>query len=84
MSKTIKAVALISGGLDSMLATKLMLEQGIHVEGLNFYTGFCLYNLWRAGGVLCTATARVYRQYEQWTKDYYGQFSKSDAHPLYS
>lgn len=25
-----------------MLATKLMLEQGIHVEGLNFYTGFCV------------------------------------------
>lgn len=24
-----------------MLAAKLMLEQGIHVEGLNFYTGFC-------------------------------------------
>lgn len=37
-----KAVALISGGLDSMLATKLILEQGIHVEGLNFYTGFCV------------------------------------------
>jgi len=37
-----KAVALISGGLDSMLAAKTMLEQGIHVEGLNFYTGFCV------------------------------------------
>lgn len=36
-----KAVVLISGGLDSMLAAKLMIEQGIHVEGLNFYTGFC-------------------------------------------
>ncbi len=36
-----KAVALISGGLDSMLAAKLILEQGIHVEGINFYTGFC-------------------------------------------
>jgi len=36
-----KAVALISGGLDSMLAAKLILDQGIHVEGLNFYTGFC-------------------------------------------
>jgi len=36
-----KAVALISGGLDSMLAAKLMIDQGIHVEGLNFYTGFC-------------------------------------------
>jgi tRNA U34 2-thiouridine synthase MnmA/TrmU len=37
-----KAVALISGGLDSMLAARLMLEQGIHVEGVNFYTGFCV------------------------------------------
>tara|TARA_R110000868_G_scaffold380784_1_gene646985 strand:+ start:165109 stop:166158 length:1050 start_codon:yes stop_codon:yes gene_type:complete len=37
-----KAVALISGGLDSMLAAKLMQEQGIHVEGVNFYTGFCV------------------------------------------
>ncbi len=37
-----KAVALISGGLDSMLAARLILDQGIHVEGLNFYTGFCV------------------------------------------
>jgi tRNA-specific 2-thiouridylase len=37
-----KAVALISGGLDSMLAAKMILEQGIHVEGLNFFTGFCV------------------------------------------
>lgn len=37
-----KAVSLISGGLDSMLATKLIIEQGIHVEGLNFFTGFCV------------------------------------------
>jgi tRNA-specific 2-thiouridylase len=37
-----RAVALISGGLDSMLAAKVMLEQGIHVEGINFYTGFCV------------------------------------------
>ncbi len=37
-----KAAALISGGLDSLLAAKIMLEQGIHVEGLNFFTGFCV------------------------------------------
>jgi tRNA U34 2-thiouridine synthase MnmA/TrmU len=37
-----KAVALISGGLDSMLAAKVILEQGIHVEGINFFTGFCV------------------------------------------
>ena len=37
-----KAVSLISGGLDSLLATKAILEQGIHVEGINFFTGFCV------------------------------------------
>ena len=42
MTKQRKAVALISGGLDSMLAVKLMQEQGIHVEGINFFTGFCV------------------------------------------
>ncbi len=41
MHSSYKAVALISGGLDSLLAAKVMLEQGIHVEGINFYTGFC-------------------------------------------
>ncbi|MDH5516183.1 MAG: tRNA (5-methylaminomethyl-2-thiouridylate)-methyltransferase [Gammaproteobacteria bacterium] len=42
MSKQYKAAALISGGLDSLLAAKVMLEQGIHVEGINFFTGFCV------------------------------------------
>ncbi|QBQ53322.1 tRNA (5-methylaminomethyl-2-thiouridylate)-methyltransferase [Nitrosococcus wardiae] len=42
MEKQRKAVALISGGLDSMLAAKVMQEQGIHVEGINFFTGFCV------------------------------------------
>ena len=42
MSKQRKCAALISGGLDSLLAAKLMLEQGIHVEGINFFTGFCV------------------------------------------
>jgi tRNA-specific 2-thiouridylase len=37
-----KAVALISGGLDSMLAAKVIMDQGIHVEGINFFTGFCV------------------------------------------
>ena len=37
-----KAVALVSGGLDSMLAVRVIQEQGIHVEGLNFFTGFCV------------------------------------------
>ncbi len=37
-----RAAALISGGLDSMLAARVMQEQGIEVEGVNFYTGFCV------------------------------------------
>lgn len=40
--KQIKAVALVSGGLDSMVATKMIIDQGIHVEAINFYTGFCV------------------------------------------
>lgn len=35
-----KCLVLISGGLDSLLAAKLMIEQGLQVEGINFYTGF--------------------------------------------
>lgn len=42
MTEQRKALALISGGLDSLLAAKVMLEQGIHVEGVNFFTGFCV------------------------------------------
>ena len=37
-----KAIALLSGGLDSMLAVKVIQEQGVIVEGVNFYTGFCV------------------------------------------
>ena len=40
--KPYKALALISGGLDSLLAAKCIQDQGIHVEGINFYTGFCV------------------------------------------
>jgi len=36
-----KAVALLSGGLDSTLAIKLILEQAIEVHALNFLTVFC-------------------------------------------
>ena len=41
-SKQHKAIALISGGLDSLLAAKVVMEQGIYLEGVNFYTGFCV------------------------------------------
>ncbi len=42
MTQQRKALALISGGLDSLLAAKVIQEQGIHVEGVNFFTGFCV------------------------------------------
>jgi len=42
MTQKRKAIALISGGLDSMLAAKTVMEQGVHVEGINFFTGFCV------------------------------------------
>lgn len=36
-----KAIALLSGGLDSRLAIKLLQKQGIELEALNFNTIFC-------------------------------------------
>jgi tRNA-specific 2-thiouridylase len=36
-----KAVTLLSGGLDSTLAAKVVMEQGIELEALNFMTLFC-------------------------------------------
>lgn len=42
MNRQPRAVSLISGGLDSMLATRVVQEQGVHVEGINFFTGFCV------------------------------------------
>ncbi|MFQ5442043.1 MAG: hypothetical protein ACE5EB_04880 [Thermodesulfobacteriota bacterium] len=43
-----KAVALLSGGLDSTLAVKMMIDQGIEVHALNFTSAFCT----------CTTSAR--------------------------
>ena len=36
-----KALALLSGGLDSTLAVRMMLDMGIEVEALNFTSPFC-------------------------------------------
>jgi predicted nucleic acid-binding protein len=36
-----KALALLSGGLDSTLAVKMMLDMGLDVEALNFTSPFC-------------------------------------------
>ena len=37
---SVSCVALLSGGLDSMLAIRILQEQGIHIEALNFQTMF--------------------------------------------
>jgi tRNA-specific 2-thiouridylase len=37
----VKAIGLISGGLDSALAAGLLKDMGVQVKGLNFSTGFC-------------------------------------------
>jgi len=39
--KVLKALGLLSGGLDSTLAARLLQEQGVEVEGVHFSTGFC-------------------------------------------
>lgn len=36
-----RAIALLSGGLDSTLAVKMMIDQGVEVVALNFMTPFC-------------------------------------------
>jgi tRNA-specific 2-thiouridylase len=39
--ESIKAIGLLSGGLDSTLAVRLIKDQGVEVKAINFYTGFC-------------------------------------------
>lgn len=38
----IRAAALLSGGLDSSLAVRLLQDQGVEIKALYFYTGFCI------------------------------------------
>ncbi|UCF06619.1 MAG: 7-cyano-7-deazaguanine synthase [bacterium] len=45
-----KALCLFSGGLDSTLAARLMLDLGIDVEALHFVTAFCTCTPNRCGG----------------------------------
>jgi tRNA U34 2-thiouridine synthase MnmA/TrmU len=40
-NESIKAIGLLSGGLDSTLAVKMMIDQGVEVHVLNFVTPFC-------------------------------------------
>ena len=54
----IKAIGLLSGGLDSRLAVRLMQQQGIQVTALHFYTGFCIANRNRRVGRIEKPSAR--------------------------
>ena len=45
-----KAIAMISGGLDSTLALALVKLQGIEVKAINFYTGLCITETQRRKG----------------------------------
>jgi tRNA U34 2-thiouridine synthase MnmA/TrmU len=55
----IKAVGLLSGGLDSTLAAKLMLEQEIEVYAINFISPFCTCTPKKAG---CAAVVTAVKQ----------------------
>lgn len=54
----LKAVGLLSGGLDSTLAAQLMLEQGIEVYAINFTSPFCTCTPKKAG---CAAVITAVR-----------------------
>jgi tRNA-uridine 2-sulfurtransferase len=54
-----KALGLLSGGLDSTLAVKLILEQGIEVEAINFVTPFCQCRKGGCGAVEAAKTFKI-------------------------
>jgi tRNA-specific 2-thiouridylase len=45
-----KAIAMISGGLDSTLALAMVRSQGVEVKAVTFYTGFCITETQRRKG----------------------------------
>lgn len=58
-----KAVALLSGGLDSTLAVKVMLDQGIEVTALNFVSPFCTCNTRKKAGGCKSEAMRVAEEF---------------------
>lgn len=65
----IRAIGLLSGGLDSTLATRMIKDQGVEIKAINFYTGFCTTDFRR----------QVNRQKAK-GKVYYNESLKSAAH----
>ncbi len=56
--RELKGVALLSGGLDSTLAVKMMLEQGIKIEAIAIKTPFCDYDCGKGCGHRVKEVAR--------------------------
>ena len=50
VKRRVRAVGLMSGGLDSTLAAGMLKEQGVEVQGVHFWTGFCKVDHRRALG----------------------------------
>lgn len=55
----IKAVGLLSGGLDSTLSAKMMIEQGLEVHAVNFTSPFCTCTPKKSG---CPAVINAVRE----------------------
>ena len=65
---SIRCVALLSGGLDSKLAIRLMQQQGIEVEAVNFKTVFtcCQDQSAQAARELGLPRVSLYRRLEKY------------------
>lgn len=58
-----KVLTLLSGGLDSTLAIKIMLEQGVDVEAVNFTTPFCLCDKCSVDSVAKRYGIKIHREF---------------------
>ncbi len=61
----VKAYVLMSGGLDSTLAAKMLLEQGIEVTGVYVSTGFCISAQQKRNGRFDEAKPDVFKVAEE-------------------
>jgi tRNA U34 2-thiouridine synthase MnmA/TrmU len=66
----LKALALLSGGLDSTLAVKLVQQQGISVDALNFTSPFCLCKKGGCGAIDATRQLGIRLQVMDVGEDY--------------